>query len=243
MNRKQLRIFRRKLEDILYPPRCIICDELLETNEQGIHKSCIHLLYPVNEPTCMHCGRPFALPQREYCYDCERKHRKHTRQGKSLYLYQEAAKMMMYRFKYSNKREYAYFFAQDTVRRYDKWIRQSRIQAIVPVPMYRKKERMRGYNQARTFAKELSLLTGIPIWEAVHRIRDTAPQKGLDDIGRKNNLKNAFQFCENNVKYKYILLVDDIYTTGSTIDSVARVLRLAGVEEVFFLSICIGKGF
>jgi ComF family protein len=108
--------------------------------------------------------------------------------------------------------------------------------------MYRKKEKRRGYNQAAVFARQLSQKTGIPVAKAVSRIRDTRPQKELNDTERKNNLKNAFQNGKIIVKYNKILLVDDIYTTGSTADAVSEVLLAAGAEEIYFLCICIGKG-
>ena len=76
----------------------------------------------------------------------------------------------------------------------------------------------------------------------VIRKKDTRPMKELNDIERENNLRNAFQIARNIVKYKKILLVDDIYTTGSTADEVSRVLLEAGVEKIFFLSICMGQG-
>lgn len=249
----------RKLTGILYPPRCVVCDGLLEQEQNGMHEGCRKMLYPVKEPVCMHCGRPVPRMQDEYCFDCGRKqkereaHGKHDIketgsantfiQGKSLYLYQGEAKKIMYRFKYSNRREYAVFFAQEAAARYGTWLEEHGVEAIVPVPMYPKKEQKRGYNQAEIFARELSLMTGIPLWKGVKRIRDTVPQKELNDIARKNNLKNAFQIHENIVEYRYILLVDDIYTTGSTADAVTEVLYQAGAEYIYILSICIGKGF
>ncbi len=67
--------------------------------------------------------------------------------------------------------------------------------------------------------------------------------KELNDVERKINLKKAFQLVPNIVKYRKILIVDDIYTTGSTIDAVAEVLLQAGVDEIYFLCISIGEGF
>lgn len=242
MNRKNIHIFRKRLESILYPTRCIVCDDLTG-EEEGLHTKCKNSLYPIQGAVCMHCGRQLVVKRNEYCYDCSRRRDAVTIQGKALYSYSGEIKKTMYRFKYANKREYAYFFAKEAIRCYGKWISNIGIQAIVPVPMYRGKQKKRGYNQAQIFAKELSALTGIPVWEAVKRIRDTAPQKGLDDVARKNNLKNAFQTNGNIVKYRYILLVDDIYTTGYTIESVADVLKKVGVDHIYFLNICIGKGF
>ena len=68
------------------------------------------------------------------------------------------------------------------------------------------------------------------------------PQKELSDVGRENNLKNAFQVSDNIVQYKHVLLVDDIYTTGSTAEAVAEELCKAGVGNVYFLVVCIAKG-
>jgi ComF family protein len=165
-------------------------------------------------------------------------------QGKAVFLYQGEIKKSIYRFKYSNRREYAAFFAEEAHRRFGDWIKACGIQAIVPVPMYRRKERRRGYNQAKLLAKELAALTGL-CYEpnAVRRIRDTRPQKELNDTERQNNLKTAFQAQDFVVKYKKILLVDDIYTTGCTAETVAEELFQTGVEQVYFLSVCIGKGF
>lgn len=73
------------------------------------------------------------------------------------------------------------------------------------------------------------------------RVRDTSPQKALNDVERKNNLKKAFKTTKNIVKLKHILIVDDIYTTGSTIDAAAEALREAGVTDICFCCISIGR--
>ncbi len=75
------------------------------------------------------------------------------------------------------------------------------------------------------------------------RIKKTSPQKELNDQERRSNLKNAFQVVNNHVKFKRVLLIDDIYTTGSTIDAAAAVLLEHGAEKVYFLSISIGRGY
>ena len=75
------------------------------------------------------------------------------------------------------------------------------------------------------------------------RSRKTKPQKELNDQERRNNLKNAFKIGKNDLEFKKILLIDDIYTTGSTIDAAASVLLDHGAEKVYFLSISIGRGY
>lgn len=256
---------RNAVYDLLFPPRCILCDDLMEQGQGQIHPNCRNKLYPVSGAVCLHCGRPVVSEKYEFCYDCARKeecHRKKEdtfRQGKSLYLYKGQIKQTMYRFKYSNKREYASFFAERAMESYGDWLEKIDVDAVIPVPMYKRKERKRGYNQAAEFAralihvmeldrstkqKEKKAGKKIPVYDerAMLRVKNTRPMKELNDLERKNNLRNAFQVTENNVKYRKVLLVDDIYTTGSTADAVSRELLEAGVSEVFFLSICIGKG-
>lgn len=244
--------------DMLFPGRCPLCDGLLELEDNvklrrptalhftsrspGIHPECKNKLYIVSSPTCMKCGQPIDDPQGEYCYDCGKKRHAFI-QGKGVFLYKGAIKTSMYRFKYGGKQEYASFYVMHAVKNYGKWIEQEKIDLIIPVPMYRKKEKMRGYNQAAVFAKALSKTIGIPYSrKLVTRTKNTEPQKLLNDVERKNNLKNAFKVEENIVKYRRILLVDDIYTTGSTIDAIASEIKKAGVQNIYFLSICIGKG-
>lgn len=150
---------------------------------------------------------------------------------------------MLYRYKYSNRRDYTEFFAREAERMYAGWIKQCAVEAIVPIPLSKKKKRRRGYNQAEIFAKRLAELTDLPcITKLLIRTRDTAPQKHLSVQERKNNLKNAFKISENIVKLSRVLLVDDIYTTGSTVDAAALALKQAGMKEVYFLCISIGQG-
>ena len=93
------------------------------------------------------------------------------------------------------------------------------------------------------FGRALAKQLGVPMERnIVIRKKDTRPMKELNDVERKNNLRNAFQIGKNIVKYKKIMLVDDIYTTGSTADEVSRVLMEAGTEKIYLLSICMGQG-
>lgn len=242
---------------LLFPPRCLVCDELLEPEEKqsGIHASCANRLYPILGAMCMHCGRPFGNDHshiiiseynenREFCYDCRKKgfdKVSNITQGKSLFLYKGKIKKSMYRFKYSNKREYANHFANVAFKMHGEWIKKMGIEVIIPVPMYPAKKRKRGYNQAESFGKKLSEKTGIPLdAKSVCRVIDTKPQKGLTEKERKNNLERAFQKGKSVVKYNRILVVDDIYTTGNTAEAVAREMIKQGAHRVYLMTICIG---
>lgn len=225
----------------LFPRRCPICDEIAPVGKK-ICPDCKKRVKYVGDQTCMRCGKPVETSWTEYCYDCSRK-RHEFDQGKSVFLYSDGMKESMYRFKYQNKREYADFYAEEAVSLYWRWIEEHRPEVILPIPMYEAKKKLRGYNQAEVFARALGREMDIPVESHfVKRIRNTVPQKKLNDIDRKKNLKGAFKIRPNIVKYKKVLLVDDIYTTGSTIDAVANELKMAGIEQIYFLCISIGQG-
>jgi ComF family protein len=101
----------------------------------------------------------------------------------------------------------------------------------------------RGYNQAALLAREVSKVLNIPINEKrIYRCKPTVPQKELNGKERQNNLKNAFKMRQNDVKLKTIIVVDDIYTTGSTLDAIAKVCKAAGIEYVYSLTVAVGNG-
>lgn len=243
--KRMIRLFRSICEetmDIFYPPRCPICDHVLEPGVL-ICKKCCEEVETVKEPVCKRCGKPLENERREYCADCQRKSHAY-RQGKAIFIYKEGIRQSMYRFKYSNRREYAAFYAKEAAGLYGDWIKNNHIEVIVPIPMYQGKKRWRGYNQAEVFARALGAELKLPVNDRiVRRVRDTRPQKELNDRERRCNLKNAFQFTSDIVKYKKILLVDDIYTTGSTMDAVAERLLSGGVKTIYYICISIGAGF
>lgn len=227
------------LLDLLYPPRCPICDRVVLPGE-GICTACRGKIHPATEPVCMKCGKPLPDDRQEYCRDCSRK--KHIfLQGRALWVYEKEVKASIYRFKYQDRREYAKIYAQELAGCYGEFIRSRRISAIVPVPLHKKRKKKRGYNQAELLAKELGRILGLPVYtNLLVRVRDTRPQKTLNDTERKNNLKEAFKTTENIVQLQYILVVDDIYTTGSTLDAAALALNRAGAAGVY--TCCIGIG-
>ena len=112
------------------------------------------------------------------------------------------------------------------------------------MPLYRGKLRKRGYNQAACLARALGRSLELPVDEKlVKRVRNTAPMKHLNPTERQNNLKKAFIIGRNDVKlYDRIILVDDIYTTGTTLDEIAALLKSHGVSEVYCVTLACGAG-
>lgn len=152
-------------------------------------------------------------------------------------------KKSMYAFKYNGRREYATFYAQSVVDQFGHIINSFNADYLMPVPLHAAKLNKRGYNQAQDFAEELSKLLKIPMSTALVRTKNTRPMKEMSDKGRADNIKNAFKLKREDMKGKKIILVDDIYTTGMTMDECAKVLLDAGVASVYFITVCIGRGF
>lgn len=200
-------------------------------------------LHPVTEPLCKKCGKPLSVREAEYCPDCERKKHFYTR-GRAALEYDSLMRESIGRFKYNNRREYGNFYVQELLDICGPAVRSWNVDLLIPIPLHKSRRRKRGFNQAELIAKGLGRELGIPVSaNCLLRTRKTSPQKELNDQERKNNLKNAFQVVDYDVKFKKVLLIDDIYTTGSTIDAAASVLLESGVEKVYFLSISIGRGY
>lgn len=237
---KVMKAVFQKILVLLYPNRCPVCDRIVQ--DTLICPACAGRLRYISQPFCYRCGKPVAHDAQEYCPDCARK--KHEfEQGRAVFLYQGPMRGILYRYKYGNRRDYTEFLAREAASRYGEWVRRLHVDVVVPIPLSKKRLRRRGYNQADLFARRFSELCGLK-YDAglLVRIRNTVPQKQLSVQERKNNLKNAFKMSRNVVNLKRILLIDDIYTTGSTIDAAALALKQAGVRDVFSLCISIGQG-
>ena len=125
----------------------------------------------------------------------------------------------------------------DRYRRLDRFLPD----LLVPVPISAGRLQKRGYNQALLLARQMSEITGIPVREDVlRRVTDTLPMKNMSPQERQNNLKKAFQAYGNDVELNSIMLIDDIYTTGATIDACAHALYRQGARRVFFMALAIG---
>lgn len=231
--------------DILFPPCCPFCGEVVG-KKRGIRilkcDDCAKRISYVKEPRCLKCGKSLD-EDKEYCTDCESIHHIYD-QSCAVYEYSDVIKQSIYQYKYYNKREYVGTYAKDCVRQCGELIEYWKPDVMVPVPLHLKKLKKRGFNQAELLATNIGMQLNIEVDNTLlFRTRYTAPMKELDNKGRINNLKNAFQVSQNDVKYNKILLVDDIYTTGATLDACAKALKDAGVQKVYGVCLCVGRGF
>lgn len=233
-----------QIASLVYPPRCAVCDRVLRVGQFMHCPGCLGHLRPVKEPLCCKCGKPLA-EEALYCTDCAQKQTTFL-YGYGMFVYDRALQTSILRFKYHGRREYAAFYAFQMYQKYGSWLAANQIQALVPVPVHKNRFRKRGYNQAALLARELGRLTGIPVREdLVLRCRDTLPQKQMGGaVNRLANLREAF--CPGEIRAGHtglqrVVLIDDIYTTGSTIEACAQVLCALKIPAVFFLTIGIGE--
>lgn len=237
-----------KIVNLIYPRRCPICDGIVVPKNEKICPICKDQLNYIKEPRCKKCSKPIHQEEQEYCFDCTTKNY-HFIKGYSVWVYDKNMKKSIAAFKYHNKKEYGAFYIEEILRLYSGEIREINPDAIIAIPIHKSKRNIRGYNQAEIIAEGISKELSIPLlYHTLKRNRKTLPQKVLNDKERLKNLQGAFDFSEKEIKNKHInlnkvMLIDDIYTTGSTIEVCTNILLQQGVTEVYFLCICIGKGF
>lgn len=247
------------LADIIYPRRCPVCREIvrpdfrLKTDREALPKGlgveklicphCYNRVPFVKGPVCLKCGAHVSDAATEYCAQCRKRPRDFVRNLALMDYSGEAAGRMIWDLKYNNKREYADFLALEMGRHFGKRIADWQCEVIVPVPIHASRKRRRGYNQTAVLAKRLGALLEIPVDErALLRVKKTVPQKNLDAGARYQNLKTAFAAGKTAAHYRNVLLLDDIYTTGATMQVCSRELMKAGVQRVYGVTCCVGHG-
>ena len=225
--------------ELIYPRRCPVCDKPAPFGKK-ICPGCIKLLKPLRDAWCEKCGKKVNSSAR-ICADCTKRTHSFAR-CRSVFEY-PCISGSVYKFKYMGRREYSRFYAESSVKVLGNYLALIRPDIIVSVPLSKSKMLKRGYNQASDYARELSEILNVPFCgSAVERVKNTVPMKLLSPSERQKNLKNAFKSGQNVVKSKRILLVDDIYTTGATMDACADVLLEAGAESVYGITLASGTG-
>jgi len=235
----KIKKIKEAIISFFFPKRCAGCDCVISVGKD-VCEECDRKIRMLTGSVCMICGKR-VKDDKVYCFDCNRRHHEFI-QNIALFEYSDIRESL-YRFKYNGRAEYAEYYAQKAYELHGKRIALWNADAIVPVPLHSTRFRKRGYNQAEEFAWRLSVFTGIPVYgKSLKRVKKTKPLKLLSLSQRQNNLKKAFLFMQNDVKLNTIILVDDIYTTGATLDAAAKVCMEGGVAQIYTMTIAAGKG-
>ena len=222
---------------MLFPRRCPVCGQIVLPEGALICPGCMAKLHFIRQPSCKKCGTELIADRAEYCPDCLRRQRSFE-YGIALIRYDAVAQKSMAAVKYKNRREYLDFYAEAAYRKYAARIARLSPDLIIPVPVHKSRMKKRGFNQAEEFGKRLSHYLEIPMNSSLLiRSKKTVPQKDLGPALRLKNLEQAFSCRKLPYRMKKVLLIDDIYTTGSTAEACSRALKKAGAEQVFLLVI------
>lgn len=229
----------------MFPPRCPVCGGLRIPWESGTCTECAGRLRFVKAPVCLCCGREIGDETKEYCGRCEEQRMSFVRNF-AVWQYDKRMKRSIADFKYHGRKEYAEFYIQHMKQCFGKQLLCYGVTALVPVPISAKRRRYRGFNQAEILAEGLARELGISSMRLLKRVRNTLPQSGLSPTERKKNLTASLAWDEKEAgKQKNlpetVALVDDIFTTGTTMEACTTVLREHGISSVYGICVCIGN--
>lgn len=229
--------------ELIYPEKniCCICDTYDDViGENYICTKCEQSIKKIAPPCCVKCCKPINYSSYvDFCPDCIT-FEKCFETSKSPYVYEGLIKKCIYNFKYHNKPYYYKFFGNSLVQYMNK-INYNDFDFILSVPLHRLKMKSRGYNQSELLATYISNKTNKPYINALLRTKNTNKQSSKTKEDRKKNLNNAFEVKASKkikiIKNSSVLLVDDIYTTGSTVNECSKALLTYGVAKVYVITI------
>ena len=224
-----------RLFQFLLPTQCHCCEKFLDEGQQGICPDCLSGIHWIEPPFCSVCGTPFISKEvRSHpCSNCLTK-RKYFTIARALGAYNGSLQEAIHQWKYQGKTTLTSFFGEWMTKGLYHYWDPTLFGLLIPVPLHPQRLRERGSNQALLLVKELSCRTGIPYRKRVlQRVRPTIPQVNLSGVEREKEVRGSFHIIgKGEVEGKSILLVDDVYTTGATVNECSKVLLAGGAERV-----------
>ena len=228
-----------KLLDAIYPKRikCIVCGNELNVDERNcICPHCYTQLPFITDNSCIRCDMPLAEDDFSHtCFNCKRHNYKYVA-VRSVFQYEGNIRACIYKFKYKRQSFLGEYFADFLVKKFARldW----KVDFVLPVPLHFSRAKSRGYNQSYVMAKPFCEKLGLNLLTNVTRVKDTPSQTNLGQKERAENVKDAFKIEDStSVKGKNILIIDDVYTTGATIESLTELLLDNGANAVYGLTL------
>jgi ComF family protein len=229
--------------DLLYPEgiNCYLCGgKIRGQHRYGVCQSCSQSITFIGSRSCKNCGK--YLAGGGLCSDC-RSFSHFFDRAYSLCVYDDRAKESIYFFKYTGRSCLARPFGRMMADRIREIGLDRVVDIIVPVPLHPGKQRLRGYNQSRLLAKTIAReLKGKAVMDILVRQKNTPPLSGLTRIQRAKALEGAFELKnKQELALKNILLIDDIYTTGTTVNQCSKALKEKGADKVYVFTLSSGR--
>jgi len=232
-----LKTLLAKVSGLIYPDICQICENEKATSEESyVCRSCRSKIKYIEPPFCEQCGKPYEgyITTSFICSDC-RSSKIYFSQARSVAVYDDVIKKAIHLYKYKSALWIEPILAEmliESIKTDSDW---SERDAIIPVPLHFVKRNERGFNQSERLSTRISKATGIPLnTKLLKRVKYTETQTTLDRSRRSENVKNAFDVKDKSgwLKGKKLILIDDVLTTGATVNECERVLRKAGAIDV-----------
>lgn len=236
----------RTIANIILPPRCLKCGKILARNN-GLCPQCFSEIRFISAPLCYKCGRPFDteaalnFADKQYCGACMQKKKSLLNIQRSAFIYDDNSKKLILDFKFHDQTAFAETLAGMLYAAgSDIWNEHPDL--LIPVPLHRWRLLKRRYNQSALLAGYLSRKTSIKTdYTTLIRQENTIPQVQLTGSARRKNLRHAFCVSKpQKIIGKRIVLIDDVSTTGSTLNECAKVLLRAGAAAVYSLTLARG---
>jgi len=230
--------------NLFFPPRCSFCTQIMEWSrreEELICPDCLNQISLIDSEGCLYCGKKL-LDEKKEC-SCRQDERKlYYAKVYSACEYSGIIRQKLLDFKFSGKKELSRVFAWLIIRKLQ-MTNKKFFDIIISVPMHETSVRKRGYNQSELIAEHIASYYSTPlVVKNLVKTRETLAQSKLDKKDRIQNLKDAFKTTsKKELVGKKILLVDDILTTGSTVNECSKVLIESGAKEVFVATAATGK--
>jgi len=232
--------------NLIYPPKCIFCNTILPPGTQiEICDKCYGEAPFVKGKVCRICGQPITAPYGpDQCIDCK-KTIHYFVQGISVFEYRGMVRDAIVRYKFIGRKRYSRTLGLLMLNRLRLMTNWPIFHMIVYTPLYKKKLINRGYNQAELLASVIADGLQCRLEKSILvKTRDTLPQSKLTRNQRFQNIKGAFAVrSPEKLQDMNILLVDDVYTTGATVNECARLLMEANANSVYVITAAIGKGY
>lgn len=220
-------VVRNALLDLLFPPRCVVCRQ----SGTWLCAPCTAQFQKILPPICERCGRPLNHTTCPYCAQSPL-----TIEGtRAVAFFDGALRKAIHAFKYLHRVELADDFG--TMLAHYLLTFPLPVNTIIAVPLHPERERARGYNQAALLAHALGARTHLPVWnDALIRTRATRSQTELKAEERRANVRDAFR-ATSRVRGARVLLIDDVCTTGATLEECGAALYAQGAQAVWGLAL------
>ena len=234
--------FFNKLVNYIFPAQCIICKNIIENND-GICFECLKEIEFISEPRCAYCGFPFEImypneKTKSKYFVCPKCLEKKPKFDKSLSVvrYNDASKKIILPFKHADRTNYAKIMGKMMASTLSPF--KEKFDIIMPVPLHLKRMVKRKYNQSALLANVIAKILKKPVvYNSLVRTKFKESQGHLSLKDRKLNVKEAFKIKNPlKVKGKNVLLVDDVLTTGATLNECAKILKKAGAKKVIAIT-------